>query len=65
MRSWLADQKWGEIVETDCASEKLANCVVCHKKGIQEFFPEKTLPVNSDVQPWISCKLKAMDRRRE
>ena len=30
-----------------------------------EIFPEKARKVNSDDQPWISHKLKTMDRKRK
>ena len=65
MRSWLANQKWSEILETNCASEKATKLQSMLLKSFQEFFPEKTLKVSSDDQPWISHKLKAMDRRRK
>jgi hypothetical protein len=32
---------------------------------LDEIFPEKVRKVNSDDQPWISFKLKQMDRRRK
>ena len=32
---------------------------------MDEIFPEKVRKVNSDDQPWISFKLKQMDRRRK
>ena len=34
-------------------------------KGLDEFFPEKNWKITSDDQPWISHKLKTMDRKRK
>ena len=32
---------------------------------LDEIFPEKTRKINSDDQPWISFKLKKLDRQRK
>ena len=32
---------------------------------LDEIFPEKTRKINSDDQPWISLKLKKLDRKRK
>ena len=65
MRSWLVNQNWNEIIQSECASEKASILQSMLSKSFHKFFPEKTLKVNSDDQPWISHKLKAMDRRRK
>ena len=65
MRSWLEVQCWSEVYIADSASTKAKVLQDMLVKSYKNFFPEKTQRVNSDEQPWISFKLKAMDRRRK
>ena len=65
MRSWLEGQSWSEVVVADSASNKAKTLQDMLVKSYRKFFPEKTQRINSDDQPWINFKLKAMDRRRK
>ena len=65
MRSWLEIQDWNKVLLAQSPSQKaeiLQNLLV---NIYHESFPEKTQKISSDDQPWISFKLKAMDRRRK
>ena len=64
MRAWLTNQDWSEVY-IENASEKASKLQDMLFKSYNKFFPEKTLKVNSDDQPWISSKSKSMDRRRK
>ena len=43
MRSWLLNQNWSEIIQTECASEKDRILQSMLLKSFHKFFPKKTL----------------------
>ena len=65
MRSWLEGQDWKEVLLADSSSQKAELLQTMLVDIYHKSFPEKTQKINSDDQPWISFKLKAMDRRRK
>ena len=65
MRAWCINQDWNEVITTKSASEKAHKLQDMLSNSFNKFFPEKTLKINSDDQPWITSKLKNMDRRRK
>ena len=65
MRNWLMKQDWSQVYEAKSADEKAKNLQSMLVQSFEKFFPEKSLKVNSDDQPWITHKLKAMDRKRK
>ena len=65
MITWVVCQDWSEILEAESVHTKadiLQNMLL---QKFKETFPEKTHRVSSDDQPWITHKLKAMDRKRK
>ena len=65
MRNWLMTQNWNEVYEAESADEKAIQLQSMLVQSFEKFFPEKTLKINSDDQPWITHKLKALDRKRK
>ena len=65
MRSWLEGQDWKEVLLADSSSQKAELLQTMLVDSYHKSFPEKTQKINSDDQPWISFKLKALDRRQK
>ena len=65
MKEWLVDKSWEEVFEAKSAHEKAESFQDILVKKLDEFFPIKTRKVNSDDQPWVTFKLKQMDRCRK
>ena len=65
MQQWLKDQSWDFISSLESAHDKASTFqdILLQKYFI--FFPEKTISINSDDQPWITQKLKTLDRKRK
>ena len=64
-KDWLIDETWQPIYEETSAHEKARLFQTMLVGKIDEIFPEKSRKIQSDDQPWISQKLKKMDRRRK
>ena len=64
-RKWLIDQDWSNVYKAESPSEKARTLQTMLFQSFDKFFPEKTLRISSDDQPWITHKLKAMDRKRK
>ena len=65
MKEWFIDQSWEEVTKAVTAHEKASVFQKMLLDVLDEFFPEKLLKINNDDQPWISNKLKKMDRKRK
>ena len=65
MRNWFIDQSWDEVYEAESAHEKAAVFQRMLLKALNDIFPEKVRKINSDDQPWISNRLKVLDRKRK
>ena len=65
MGNWIRNQHWGDIYEADSAHDKAQLLQTLLFDKFEELFPEKTRKVSSDDQPWISHKLKTLDRKRK
>ena len=65
MRKYLENQNWNMVYESQSAHEKASVLQELLLQKFNEYFPEKTHRINSDDQPWISHKLKNLDRRRK
>ena len=57
-RKWLTGQDWSEVYEVETPSEKAQTLQTILFQSFQKFFPEKTLGISSDDQPWITHKQK-------
>ena len=65
MRNWLTIQDWSQVLETVSVHKKAKNLQQMLLQKFHEYFPEKTHRVSSDDQPWITHKLKSLDRQRK
>ena len=64
MKNWFIDENWQEVYQAVTAhdkAEKFQNLLI---SKLDEFFPQKTRKIQSDDQPWMTQKLKKMDRTR-
>jgi hypothetical protein len=65
MREWFIDQRWEQVYEAVTAHEKADVFQKMLVSKMDEIFPEKIRKIQSDDQPWISFKLKKLDRKRK
>ena len=65
MQEWLIDETWKEIFEAESAHDKAAIFQNILLQKLNEFFPEKVRKISNDDQPWITHKLKKLDRKRK
>ena len=65
MREWFIDHSWDQVYSAESAHQKAAIFQKILINKMDEIFPEKIRKVHSDDQPWISHKLKQMDRKRK
>ena len=65
MRSWLIDQTWDNIYNIEDSHIKAENFQNMLMSQFLVCFPEKTRKINSDDAPWMTQKLKKLDRHRK
>ena len=65
MREWFIDQTWEKVYSAETTHEKAELFQKMLVTKLDEIFPEKTRKIQSDDQPWITFKLKKMDRARK
>ena len=65
MRNWLMDQNWKNVYEAVSSHTKAEIFQKSLLDQFEECFPEKTSKINSDDSPWITQKLKKLDRKRK
>ena len=65
MKEWFVDQSWENVYCAETAHEKAAVFQQMLLQALEDIFPEKTRKINSDDQPWISHRLKVLDRKRK
>ena len=65
MRSWLTDFAWDEVYKTESAHQKADIFQTLLLAKTNEFFPEKTHQFTTDDQPWMTTKIKKLDRKRK
>ena len=65
MRNWLMDENWKEVFEAESSHEKAAIFQNILIQKFESIFPEKTRNINSDDSPWMTQKLKKLDRKRK
>ena len=64
-RDWIIDYPWDEVYQNESAHEKANNFQNTLLEKFQHFFPQKNVKFNSDDSPWMTSKLKTMDRKRK
>ena len=65
MKTWFMKKTWEDVYSLESAHEKAELFQNILLQKLDEIFPEKMSKINSDDQPWISNKLKRIDRRRK
>ena len=65
MKSWLIDETWQNVYNASSAHEKASTFQDMLISKLNEFFPLKTRKIQSDDQPWVTHKIKLLDRRRK
>ena len=65
MQEWFIDQSWEQVFQEESAHQKAQIFQNKLMKILDEIFPEKIRKISSDDQPWISHKLKVLDRKRK
>ena len=65
MREWFIDQTWEQVFTAESAHLKAECFQALLVDKLNEVFPEKIRRINNDDQPWITLKLKKLDRKRK
>ena len=65
MRIWMMNQNWSDVYNAHSENEKAKALQSLLFQQFKTFFPEKSHKVSSQDQPWISHKLKLLDRKRK
>ena len=65
MKDRFIDQTWSQVYEATSAHEKAKIFQELLLGALDDIFPEKERKISSDDQPWVSHKLKIMDRKRK
>ena len=61
--SWIQKQTWRQIYDCEDAHSKARVFQNMLKEKLDEYLPLKTLKVTSDDKPWITQKVKGLDRK--
>ena len=62
---WVQSQSWSQIYKIKCPNEKAIAFEKMLLDKVNEIFPEKTLKVNENDQPWVDQNLIKLDRKRK
>ena len=65
LKNWFIDQDWKQVYQAENAHMKAKIFQNVLLQALDEFLPEKTRKISSDDQPWITHKLKMLDRKRK
>ena len=65
LTEWLIDQTWDQVYEAESAHEKAENFQKILLEQLEHVFPEKIRKISDDDAPWITFKLKKLDRQRK
>ena len=65
MKEWFIDQSWEEVSKAESSHEKAKVFQNILMEVLDQIYPEKIRMISSDDQPWISHRLKVMDRKRK
>ena len=65
MGVWVQQQDWNEIYKLSCVNKKAEQFEQMIIEKVDLYFPEKTIKLNENDQPWISPELKILDRQRK
>ena len=65
MKEWFREKTWEQVYEAETSDVKASIFQNTLLEKLEEIFPEKIRKYNSDDQPWISHKLKILDRKQK
>ena len=65
MGQWVQQQDWNEVYKLSSVNSKAEKFEQMIIEKINLFFPEKTIKLNEEDKPWISCELTILDRQRK
>ena len=65
MKNWLSGEDWKTVSNAKTSNDKASTFQDIMVTKYKEFFPIKILKVTNDDQPWISQKLKQLDRKQK
>lgn len=65
MQNWIIQQTWDNVFQTEDTHNKAQIFQDTLITKYEEIFPEKTRKINSDDTPWMTQKLKSLDRKRK
>ena len=65
MKEWFIDQSWEDVYTAESAHDKAAIFQQMLMGVLDRIIPEKIRKINNDDQPWISHRLKVLDRKRK
>ena len=65
MTVWMREQTWTEVFQCESAHDKAETFQNMLIEKLDEIFPEKVRTVKTNDQPWITHKLKQLDRKRK
>ena len=65
MRSWLMEETFENVYKAETAHEKAAIFQEMLMTKFESIFPEKIRKISSDDAPWMTNKLKKLDRKRK
>ena len=63
MGQWLQSQRWGEIYSENDENRKAEKFEAIIMEKVNLFFPEKTLKISANDQPWANAQLLRLDRQ--
>ena len=65
MKLWLMEENWECVTEAPTADLKAEAFQDTFVTKFDQYFPKKTLKLSNVDQPWITQKLKKLDRQRK
>ena len=65
MKEWFIEQTWEHVYQAESAHAKAAILQKTLLDVLEDIFPETTRKISSDDQPWVTHKLKVLDRKRK
>ena len=64
LTEWFIDQTWDQVYNAQSAHEKAEIFQKLLIEQLDQVFPEKLRKISDDDAPWITFKLKKLDRQR-
>ena len=65
LQEWFISQNWNLVYKAESGHEKAAVFQKLLVDILNKIFPEKTRKINTNDKPWITIKLKKLDRKRK